>query len=571
MRRMVVLVVIAALGAACGGDRPAGAAASSDPFCQEVLPAVDAFMAEARDRYPTPDDERYGGTAVVGAGAELPFGMNAAVVQDYGSAQHHQFVNLMTLVDYDEQFDPRPYLAESWEVAPDTTSVTFHIRRDVFWHDGEPTDAHDVAFTYRTVTDPATGFPNSTYWDHYVKGPDGVEVVDDFTVVIRLRPHSEFLDAWRAVGIMPEHLLGDVAPETLRQHPFGTQCPVGNGPFVFVSHTPQQQWVFDANPAFPAALGGRPFLDRYVYRAIPDQTTLLTELLTENIDLYLQPTPDQAESIIENPDTELVRFLGRDYVFIAWNSRRPHLADARVRRAITMGTNREEIVEVIQRGYGTVANSTIPPFHWAFDPDPATAVAYDPEGARALLDEAGWRDRDGDGVRENADGAALSISIKYHPGNQRRQDMVGAMQAQLADVGIEVRQQVVEWNTLLGQIMDPETRDFDGFVMGLSVDFRLDDAGLFHSERSEEPLAWAGTSNRQIDRLLEELSRATDREAAMPLWAEYQKAIAREQPYTFFYFAERMSGVNERLQDVIMDARGEWVNIRNWYIDPAAR
>jgi peptide/nickel transport system substrate-binding protein len=561
----------ALLAAACGGEGSGGAVASSDPFCQEVLPAVEAFMAEAGQRYPVPDDERYGGTAVAAAGVELADGMNAAVVAAYEAAQHQQFVHLMTLLDYDEEFEPRPYLAESWEVAPDTTSITFHIRRDVLWHDGEPTDAHDVAFTYRAVTDPATGFANSTYWESYDRGPDGVEVVDDFTVVIRLRPHAQFLDAWRTVGILPEHLLGEVAPEALRQHPFGTQCPVGNGPFVFASHSPQQQWVFEANPAFPAALGGRPFLDRYVYRVIPEPTTLLAELLTENIDIYEQPSPDQAQRIIDDPNTELYQFMGRDYVFIAWNSRRPQLADARVRRAITMGTNRAEIVEVIQQGHAMVANSTIPPIHWAFDPETAPAVPYDPDGARALLDEAGWRDRDGDGVREKEDGTRLSISIKYHPGNQRRRDMVGAVQAQLAEIGIEVRQQVVEWTTLLQQIMNPDVRDFDGVVMGMSADFKHDDTGLFHSEHVDQPMAWSGTSNPEIDRLLEELSRTTDRAAAMPLFAEYQAELAREQPYTFFYFAERMSGVNKRLRGVVMDARGEWVGIRDWYIDPAAR
>ena len=81
----------------------------------------------------------------------------------------------MTLLDYDENAEPRPYLAERWEVADDNTWVTFHLRRGVRWHDGEHTDTHDVAFTYETVTDPLTAFPNAAFWDHYVKGPEGVE------------------------------------------------------------------------------------------------------------------------------------------------------------------------------------------------------------------------------------------------------------------------------------------------------------------------------------------------------------------------------------------------------------
>ncbi|NIV89677.1 MAG: peptide ABC transporter substrate-binding protein, partial [Actinobacteria bacterium] len=101
---------------------------------------------------------------VVGGLGELADGMNAAVSSDFYATQHQQFVNLMTLLDYDEDLEPRPYLAESWEVADDNTSVTFHLRDDVFWHDGEQTTAEDVAFTYETVTDPLTAFPNAAFW-----------------------------------------------------------------------------------------------------------------------------------------------------------------------------------------------------------------------------------------------------------------------------------------------------------------------------------------------------------------------------------------------------------------------
>jgi peptide/nickel transport system substrate-binding protein len=275
MKRLLMVGTVITLGA-CGG---AGADLSSmDLFCQQVLPAVDAFMAQARADYPTPDDERYGGTAVVATIGEIVDGMNAAVTSDYSATQHQQFVNLMTLIDYDEQANPRPYLAESWEISDDNTELTFHIRRDVRWHDGEQTDAHDVAFTYELVTNPATAFPNAAFWTHYVKGSEGVEVIDDYTVMIRLNSHADYMDPWRTLGIMPEHLLSDVAPKAIKQHPFGTQCPVGNGPFVFESHSPQDRWVFGPNPAFPEALGGRPFLDRYIYRIMPEQTTILTEL-----------------------------------------------------------------------------------------------------------------------------------------------------------------------------------------------------------------------------------------------------------------------------------------------------
>lgn len=567
-RGAVCVLATLALGA-CGGD--GGGSVGDSAFCAEVLPRVEAFLEQARADHPTPDDERYGGTIVVGTIGEITDGMNGFITADYASNQHQQFMNLMTLVDYDEELNPRPYLAESWEMSEDNSEITFHIRDDVLWHDGEQTDAHDVAFTYIRITDPRTAFPNVSFWDQYVTGEEGVEVVDDFTVKIRLQPHAEFLDVWRTVAIMPEHLLGDVPPEELEAHPYGSQCPVGNGPFVFQEHQLQERWAFVANPAFPEGLGGRPFVDRYVYRTIPEQTTLLTELLTENLDIYIAPRPDQAQQILDDESLDLIRFTSRNYIFVGWNSRRPQLADARVRRALTLGTNRQEIVQALQQGYGSIANTSVPASHWAYDPGMAESMPFDRDAARALLDEAGWTDQTGDGIRENAEGLRLSISIKYNQGNQQRQDIAEIMQSQLRAIGVEVRPEVVEFGTLIEQISTPELRDFDGVVMAWVTEFRLDDSGLFHSERIDEPWAFSGTENAEIDRLLDELSMAVDREEALPLWREYQQVLAEEQPYTFFYYPDRLAGFNKSLQGVTMDARGEWVNVKNWWIDPASR
>ena len=569
-RTATSLIVLAASVAACGGgddDRTA-----LPEFCRGALARVDSFMASAREANPVPDDPRYGGTAVVATYGEIPDGMNGLVSGDYTATQHQNFVNLMTLVQYDEDLQPVPYLADSWEVDdPERpTAVTFRLRDDVYWHDGERTDAYDVAFTYLRATDPETGYSNPGFWDHYVGGSEGVEVLDSLTVRIRMSPHADYLDAWRTVTIMPEHLLGDVAAADLKQHPFGSECPVGNGPFVFESHVAQESWSFVANPAFPEGLGGRPYLDRYVYRIVLEQTTLLTELLTENVDLYIAPAPDQVPRIVAAPELELRHFPSRTYVFVAWNARRPQLADARVRRALTVGTNREEIIEALRGGYGTLTNSGVPPFHFAYMPSLADSLRYDPDRARRLLEEAGWVDRDGDGIRENADGVPLRFTIKYNP-NQERQDIAEIMQAQLREVGVDARPQVVEYTTLISQITSGDDRDFDGVVMAWVNEFKVDDVDLFHSDRADGLFAFSGTRNPRIDRLLDTLQLVVDRDEARPLWHEYQQLILEEQPYTYFFFSERLDGLNRRMKDVVMDVRGEWINIHEWWIPAEER
>ncbi|GMV06203.1 MAG: ABC transporter substrate-binding protein [Gemmatimonadota bacterium] len=559
------------LTACVGGERGAPPVVANDPFCQEVMPRVEAFLEGARAEHPLPDDERYGGTLVTATIGELTQGMMVLTTADHGATQHQQFVNLMTLLDYDEAFQPRPYLAESWEVNDDLTELTFHLRGDVLWHDGTPTTARDVAFTYLRATDPRTGFPNAPYWTHYVPGPEGVEVVDDRTVKVRLHPHADYLDPWRTLAILPEHLLGEVAPELLREHPYGLRCPVGNGPFVFREHRDQDRWTFTGNPAFPEGLGGRPYLETYVYRVVPDQSTLLNELLAGSVDVYVAPRPDQAQQILDAPGTRLVSAPFRDFVFVGWNARRPQLADARVRRAITMATDRHQVAEAILLGYGRVANSTLMPVHWAYDPEQRFALSYDPATARALLDEAGWTDRDGDGVRENGDGVRLSIEILYNQGNQARKRIAEIMQVQLREVGIEVTPRVLEMGALWDIVSNPADRDFDGVAIAWVGEFRVDDTGLFHSSQADEPFGFTGTHNPELDHLMDTLAVIVDREAARPVWARYEEVLTDEQPYTFFYFLDRLMGIRDDVGGFSLDARGEWVSVRDWWVPRSRR
>ena len=553
---------VAGLMAGCGGEAPADGEVFASPasaFCAQIQTDVNAFLSG----FDAPAGERYGGTAVTASRGEFAQGMNAFIAADYHTRQHQNFVNLMTLLQYDADLNPVPYLAESYQVSDDGTSLTFHIRDDVYWHDGVRTTAYDVAFTYARVTDPELAFPNPNYWTYYDSEPGAMEVVDSFTVRVGLEPHADFMDPWTALAVMPRHLLEDVAAEDMAQHPYNSQCPVGNGPFVFVEHRPDESWTFGRNPAFPEGLGGPPYLDRIVYRVITDASTLLNELLTEGIDVYSQPSPDQAPAIVESDAVNLVAAPFRQVTLVAWNSRRPQLADRRVRMAMAMATNRQGIVDALVGGYGDIAEASVPITHWGIDRSIDGAPAYDPAGARRLLEEAGWTDDDGDGVREK-DGVRLEFTIKSNDGNQLRNDVAELLQAQLGDVGVEVRPEILAWPTLLQQVM--EEKDFDAVVFGWVTDFRLDDTDLFHSERIAGPSALSGTQNPDIDRMLDTLQTIVDRDQAVPVWHEYQRLIVEEQPYLFLFNAQQLDGVNRRLQDVEMDSRGEWLNAREWWI-----
>ncbi|MBA2244894.1 MAG: hypothetical protein H0W11_08045 [Gemmatimonadetes bacterium] len=533
-----------------------------------LLAACDADARDTLERLAAdvPEEQRYGGTAVVSNLADIP-DVNPLTSTDHTASQVQQYLLFMPLLGYDENFQPVPRLARSWELNADTTLLTFHLRDDVFWHDGVKTTAHDLKFSYDRARHPETGFANTAFWTHYGE----MEVVDSFTVRIRMTPHADFLDPWRAFAPVPQHILRDVAPAQLRNHPFSTTQPLGNGPFRFVSRQPGQSWIFEANPDFPQELGGRPYLDRIVYRVVPEPTTQLTELLTGGTDYYLQPPSEHAQRLQSAPNTRLVSYPDRYFVVIAWNQRRPMFADARVRRALTMAINRPAIIEGVLYGFGEVANATVPPIFWQHDPEAGADLEYNPERARQLLAEAGWVDRNGDGILENEQGQPFRFTIRTNKGNQVRADIAEVVQSDLRRVGIDAQPQIVEWGALLEQLQTPSRRDFDATIIGWVTEFRIDDTDLFHCEKLDEPYQWVGYCDPQADRLLDTLPRIVSRDASRPLWQQYQRKIAEDQPFTFLYFVERLAGVSNRLQNVDPDARGDWVGAERWFLLPDQR
>jgi peptide/nickel transport system substrate-binding protein len=237
---------------------------------------------------------------------------------------------------------------------------------------------------------------------------------------------------------------------------------------------------------------------------------------------------------------------------------------------MTMAINRQRAVDGVLYGRGALANSTVPPFYWQYDAEAGADLAYDPEGALALLAEAGWT-RGPDGMLRNAEGRPFSFTLNTNQGNQVRADIAEIAQADLRRIGVDLRIQILEWGTLLDRINTPARRDFDAVLIGWRTEFRIDDADLFHCDRRDEPFQWVGHCDPGLDRLMEALPLTVDRDAAAPMWREYQRRVADQQPFTFIYFQERLHGVHNRLRNVNSDPRGDWVGIDRWWIAPDQR
>ena len=501
---------------------------------------------------PSPEEAPVdGGTAVISRISDFD-AFNEFVSTDYDTSQVLRQMLFMPLIQLDEEMNFEPWLADSFALAEDGTSITFRLREDVTWHDGTPVTADDVVWSYETYTNPDLAYANVQYFQ-FIESAEKVDertVRFDFTEV-HAEPEMDFIE-WSP---MPKHLLEGVPVTEMKTAPFNRE-PIGNGPFRFVSWEANQQAVFEANEEFAL---GRPHLDRVVFRIIPEQTTELTELLTGNIDFMRAVPPAEAQRVEDSDDARLITYPSRSYTFLAYNTQNSLFEDPQVRRALTMAIDRQQIVDALLYGYGQMAVADVLPFQWMFDSE-LEPHPYDPERARALLAEAGWTDSDGDGILDK-DGRPFRFTLNTNQGNDLREDIVVIVQNDLEEIGVDVQPRLVEWNTLITNL---KARDFEAAVSGWSVDFKFDPTEVMACEAGV--YNYPSYCNQVADSLMERALETVERGEALPLWEQYQQIIHEEQPYSFLYYLEERLGVSQRLRGVVADARGHLVSIDEWWI-----
>lgn len=524
LRAAAVVLAVAGAAAACGGD------------------------AEGR-----------GGSVIVGVRSD--FGSFNPITASAGyDIELMNYALFTPLVQYDENLEVRPYLAESWEMQDDT-AIVFNLRRDVRWHDGQPVTAHDVEFTFNVAKNPESA---SLLGSVFLADVESARVVDDHTIVFRFaRPHAQALeDFWWAPA--PRHLLQGVAPAELRNAPFNRQ-PVGSGPFRFGGWRANEQVVLTRNEDFPEALGGPAAADRIVFRVIPEAATRQTELLTGRIHVAFPLAPDQVRQVEENADTDLYSYPGRTVHYLGWNNARPPFDDPVVRRALALSINRQEIVDALLLGHGEIATSTIPPWH-RLNPG-VPPLPHDPAQARQLLERAGWVDRDNDGIRENAQGRRLAFTLLASDDPVRRA-VVEVLQNQLRQVGADVQVRTMEFQTML---QAHRGRDFDAVFTNWVLDnFKLASApaALFHSAQAdiEQSANRSSVRNPRIDAAIERGAAATDEGEQRAAWREFTQVLQQEQPVTFMFWLNDLAAARTNVHGIAMDPRGQMRTIAEWTV-----
>jgi len=500
-----------------------------------------------------PDVPAYGDSLVEGSIGE-PSTLIPILASD--SASHSVAAMVYNgLVKYDKNLNLTGDLAERWDISPDGLTITFHLRKGVKWHDGSEFTAHDVLYTYRTIIDPKTP---TAYAEDFLQVKSAA-AVDPYTFkVIYSKPFAPALASW-GLNILPAHLLEgkDITKSELARN------PVGTGPYRFKEWTPGQRIVLES---FQQYFEGRPYIDRRIYRIIPDSSTMYMELKAGGLDM-MSLTPVQFQRQTNSPD-----FLRRfnkftypvpTYAYLGYNLKNPLFTDKRIRQAITCAINKDELVQGVLFGLGQAGHTPFQPGTWANNPD-LKPFPYDPVRAEKLLAEAGWHKRGSDGMLVK-DGKPFKFTILTNQGNEQRIKTAQIVQYRLKKIGIDVRIRVLEWASLLTNYID--SRNFDVVLMGWSISQDPDQYDIWHSSKTgAKELNFISYKNPEVDRLLEEGRGTFDKEKRRRCYFRMQEILADEQPYTFLYVPAALPAISARFRGIQPAPAGIGYNLIKWYV-----
>jgi peptide/nickel transport system substrate-binding protein len=470
------------------------------------------------------------------------------------------FLVFLPLATPNERGELEGQLAESWEHTPGSRQWAIRLRPDVRWHDGMPVTAHDVKFTVDLFARPEV---RTATFNTGLSQIESVEVLDDTNFILTYAPGSVWHYYWYPGPwqvFYPKHLLENLDPAKINEWEFWKH-PVGNGPFRYLRHTPKTMMEFEANADF---YPGKPKIDRVVIKFAPAS---LVDLLAGKVDTIHLENPAAVRLIKDDPRFRVYYESWDDIsalVSLIWNHRNPLFFDPRVRRAMAHAINRNELRLFLNMWEELAVVDA--PFtetqYWNRDlPEP---LAYDPELAQRLLEEAGWRDVGGDGVRQR-EGRELRFEMIIP---ERQMSLAVYVQQQLNRVGIHVEILTLDRGAHWERTYD--TQNFEVSLAYVWVSPDDDDMGLVVMLGENSKI---GYHNPEVIRLINAAQEARDEEALSAIYQELAPIVQQDQPFTFLIFGVEAYAAHRRVKGMSSPFRANalWSAGQLWIEDESQR
>ena len=475
-----------------------------------ILPGVLSVQAGSHKK---------GGTLIMSVGA-TPRHLNPAVQSgiDTGAPGAQLFA---TPLRFDENWNPQPYLAESWSISDDGLSVTLNLVKGATFHDGKPITSKDVAFSIKTIK---AHHPFKTMFGAVKR----VDTPDSHTAVIRLsKPHPALLLALSSQlgAVIPEHIYGD--GQDPKTHPRNSENVVGSGPFKLVEFVRDQHIILERNENF--FLEGKPYLDKIVMRIIKDPSA--RSLGRENGEIHLSAFESTPQDILHSKGIAHLTATDKGYAaigpitWLAFNTKSKPTSDVRVRQAIAYAVDRNFLINAVMRGTSKPAYTGIHPDSIFHEPN-VERYDLDINKANQILDDAGYS--------KNSDGIRFPLNIDY--GWPSAKPMAEYMKPQLKKIGIDVTVR-----TSAGFPAWAKTVSNWEFDMTVDVVFNWGDPVIgvhrtYLCENAKKGVIWSNTQqycNQEVDQILEKAGQENDRNQRIAFYSKAQKLISKDVPIYF--------------------------------------
>lgn len=474
-----------------------------------------------------------GGTLVI-ASTQVPRHLNGSVQSGIATAVPSTQIFASPL-RYDENWEPQPYLAESWEVSEDGLSVTLNLVEGATFHDGKPVTSEDVAFSIMNTKE---HHPFKSMFAPIA----AIETPDAQTAVIKLdKPHPALLLALSPAlaPVLPKHVYGD--GQDPKSHPANT-APVGSGPFMLEEFTAGEAVILKKNPNF--FIDGRPKLDEIIIRIIKDESALLIAMENGDADMYPFMASSQSIKRLEKANDLSVTTDGYAAVgpvnWLAFNTASPKLSDVRVRQAIAYAVDRDFITKALHRGVSSPQRGPIIESSPFFD---ASIPTYDVDldKAKALMAEAGFAE-------------GMDLTIDYIPGPKEQQQSIAEyMKSQLKKIGINVTVRAApDFPTWAGRVGGHD------FELSMDIVFNWGDPVIgvhrtYLSSNIRKGVIWSNTqqyTNEKVDELLNAAAVEMDMDKRKALYAEFQQAVGNDLPVYWINALPYHTAYNSKLKNV---------------------
>ncbi|MEJ2692919.1 MAG: peptide-binding protein [Candidatus Thiodiazotropha sp.] len=520
----------------------------------EVESGVPAAFQRAYAATQEPDYSE-GGWLVQAFGVNLK-SLTPFISSDAYAAQVQSYIQESLLIRNPQTLEWEGLLAESWSVSEDGLTFVFKLRDGPVFSDGVKVTAEDVVFSFDFIMNPAIQAPRERAY--YAK-IEKVEAIDRRTIRFQFKePYFNALSLAGGLSVMPKHFY---EPYLQRPNDYNQSkgLLLGSGPYRLEDPrgwSPDKGMVeLRRNPRYWGPI--QPSFDRIIWRVIENDSARLTTFRNGDIDTY-NSRPIEYRKLAEDRDlskkAQHWEYMSpvAGYRYIGWNQQREgestRFADKRVRQAMTYLVDRDRIIEEIQLGYAEVAMSPFNVQSKQHNPG-LMPRSYDQEKGIRLLREAGFEDRNGDGVLEDGQGNAFEFELVYPQSSEDYGRMVLLLKDLLARAGIILIPKPTEWSVMIDLL---NKRNFEAITLGWTSGLETDLYQMFHSSQIEgQGNNFINYRNPELDRLIDQARATVDEAKRMPLWQAAEQALYEDQPYTFLMRNKSLVFIDLRIKNVV--------------------